>query len=947
MFDNLKEKSLGYRPIPFWSWNDKLDPEELRRQIRWMNDNGMGGFFMHAREGLRTEYLSEEWMECIDACCDEAKKLGMDAWGYDENGYPSGFVGGKLLEIEENCDMYILYKIGEFDKDATVSYRLDTEKLIRVNDKVDGVEEYLNLYLKRSANSVDILNPDVVRQFIDETHEVYKAHFGGTFPATFKGFFTDEPQYYRYDTPYTPMVKAYFEKEFGGDIWDEIGLLFVEKEGYRKFRYHYWKAMQHLMLEAFGKQIYDWCDENGVELTGHYVEEISMGWQIMCCGGIMPFYEYEHIPGVDWLGSFTDNELGPKQVSSLTAQMGKKQTLTECFGCCGWDITPGQLRRVAGFLYANGVNLMCQHLVPYTESGAKKRDHPAHFSPVNPWVKENFKDFNDYFTRLGFILGEGKEPVNVAMIHPIRSAYFDYKRETEDTGFDITPLEVELRNACRELSKRGISYHFLDETLMEKHGFVDGDKIGCGQCEYEYLVLPAMYTMGVKMEEYLRTYIANGGKVLLLGETPSYLEGEPFVYSYLTSNCTIGEIEMAQPYRVANTQTELYGTYREFEGKKILFLQNASVDKSYTQEFLFTDGTKSFVAFDPITFETKKLPLTITLKEEESIILVLSEEEVAMKEMVSENALYFKDAEVSFDTNFMTVDMARYSKDGVTFSEPILCRKLFYHLLEERYTGDLYLEYDFEVRKLPEQIALLAEKKPADEIMINGHSFVFTESCEDEPALYKADITAYVKEGKNTYRIKTDWYQNENVYRAMFGEGVTHALMNCIVYDNDVEAIYLAGKFGVYSDKEYVELGREVLLGHDFYIGEVPTRVSELTTDGFTFFRGEITLKQKLTPQQCEGLLKIEGRYTMAEVKVNDKDAGVLYFGKRVDVSPYVTDDDNEIEVTFWIGNRNMLGPFHCDHPETYMSPGIFALCNLPNAEDGSVQYRLHRFYKK
>ena len=71
----LVDIPLDYYPIPFWSWNDELEPEELRRQIRWMKDNGIGGFFMHARGGLKTQYMSEEWMSCIDACCDEAEKL--------------------------------------------------------------------------------------------------------------------------------------------------------------------------------------------------------------------------------------------------------------------------------------------------------------------------------------------------------------------------------------------------------------------------------------------------------------------------------------------------------------------------------------------------------------------------------------------------------------------------------------------------------------------------------------------------------------------------------------------------------------------------------------------------------------------------------------------------------------------------------------------------------
>ena len=55
----LTEDKTEYKPIPFWSWNDKLEPEELRRQVCWMRQNGIGGFFMHARSGLKTPYLSE------------------------------------------------------------------------------------------------------------------------------------------------------------------------------------------------------------------------------------------------------------------------------------------------------------------------------------------------------------------------------------------------------------------------------------------------------------------------------------------------------------------------------------------------------------------------------------------------------------------------------------------------------------------------------------------------------------------------------------------------------------------------------------------------------------------------------------------------------------------------------------------------------------------------
>ena len=67
--------SVFCRPVPFWSWNDKLEPDELRRQIGAMQDAGMGGFFMHARGGLETEYLSEDWFRAA-ASCWKTRKTG-------------------------------------------------------------------------------------------------------------------------------------------------------------------------------------------------------------------------------------------------------------------------------------------------------------------------------------------------------------------------------------------------------------------------------------------------------------------------------------------------------------------------------------------------------------------------------------------------------------------------------------------------------------------------------------------------------------------------------------------------------------------------------------------------------------------------------------------------------------------------------------------------------
>ncbi|MHC4253266.1 MAG: hypothetical protein ACYS9X_29450, partial [Planctomycetota bacterium] len=65
--ERFRDPGREFRGAPFWSWNGKLDPKELRRQVRDMKEHGMGGFFMHSRVGLETPYLGPEWMEAVRA----------------------------------------------------------------------------------------------------------------------------------------------------------------------------------------------------------------------------------------------------------------------------------------------------------------------------------------------------------------------------------------------------------------------------------------------------------------------------------------------------------------------------------------------------------------------------------------------------------------------------------------------------------------------------------------------------------------------------------------------------------------------------------------------------------------------------------------------------------------------------------------------------------------
>ena len=83
-----------YRGAPFWSWNGRLETNRLKRQLQVYHDMGIGGATIHVRTGLTTPYLGDEFMDHVKASADEAERMGMLIWLYDEDRWPSGGAGG-------------------------------------------------------------------------------------------------------------------------------------------------------------------------------------------------------------------------------------------------------------------------------------------------------------------------------------------------------------------------------------------------------------------------------------------------------------------------------------------------------------------------------------------------------------------------------------------------------------------------------------------------------------------------------------------------------------------------------------------------------------------------------------------------------------------------------------------------------------------------------------
>jgi hypothetical protein len=559
--DEFRNPSSAYRGKPFWAWNGKLEPDELRRQIRVMRDMGLGGFFMHSRVGLATPYLSDEWFKCIDACVDEADVQNMEAWMYDEDRWPSGAGGGLVtcderfskrdltlmildsaskLKWEKNTLAAFTATVDEFD--ATNVKRVARGKTPKLTKGDSLLVFTVNLAHKsdwyNGQTYLDVLNPDAVKRFMEVTHETYLARCGEEFGKTIPGMFTDEPNYgtaffhpnqagIQGSSPWTDRLPKVFKERYGYDLLAKLPEVFFNVNGtvVTPTRHDYHDCLTHLFVESFSKQLSDWCEENNLLHTGHVLLEQPLAAQANEVGAAMRFYEHMQAPGMDLLMQISREIDTAKQVASVARQFGRKWRLSETYGCTGWDFNFAGHKALGDWQAAMGINLRCQHLSWYTMEGEAKRDYPASISYQSPWWRD-YRTVEDYFARIGVAMTQGVEVRDLLVIHPIESLWMTCVHWPH--GDDTIDIALnELRDA---LLLANIDFDYGDEDILSRHGKVrkgETPTLRVNKAEYKAVVVPPMRTIRKSTLALLKRFQAAGGLVVFAGDVAPHVDALP------------------------------------------------------------------------------------------------------------------------------------------------------------------------------------------------------------------------------------------------------------------------------------------------------------------------------------------------------------------------------------------------------------------------------------
>ncbi len=891
-FKTIKD---SYRPIPFWSWNEKLTLEETRRQIEMMKEKGIGGYFMHARGGLQTEYLSEEWFENIKEGIDCAKELQMSAWVYDENGWPSGFGNGKVngrgLKYQQKYLRMEKDERGEKYSDYTICH-------------LDGY----HFYYEVNPYYVDTLDKEVTRVFIDEIYDPYYARFADSFA----GIFTDEPQVSRNGIPWSFILEEEYRKAYSEELLEDLVSLFLPVGEYKKIRFQFWKLVTDLFTHNYMKQIQDWCRDRNLKFTGHVVLEESLEGQLTSHGACMPNYEFFDMPGMDWLGRNEYSNLAQIQLCSVAHQLGKKEILTETYAMCGHNVSFEELKGILEWQMVRGVNVYCSHLQGYSLRGIRKRDYPPAMYYQQPWWEE-YRIFVDAMARTGMILGEGEINYDTLLIHPQSLAWTMFN-DNDNQG--ISKLQQQLTQVINLLDEKHIQFHLGDETIIERHGSVEGNQLVIGTQKYRHVILLNDEVLFEHTRKLLNQYQENNGELTVIFDT---YNNQSKQMGYNKDEETVIQSALSiLPFNDIINHNKITYTSRNYPDCIVHYFVNT------TQEEIQAYIKRGNQYIDAITGELHDFDGYHTFEPRGSLLVV----ETQKDQSLVEGEWQIED----MTDNALLLDFCDYYFDGVLEEENGYVLNIQNRACNRKKPVSIRQVYKLTADYVPEQLYLGCETPEIYSIFINGQR-VEHKDCGYfmDQSIRRLDISGMLDEGDNILELNTHFWQPDDVYENLEKAMIFESEKNKITYQVEIEPIYIIGDFSVKTEGDYREVERKAAKYRGPFVLSHPKtslQLSHMEQQGYPFFCGTMVLSKNFCFSgwgRYQLVLKKQG-FNVIKVNINHGEEKTLLWGDKIlDITDQLKKGENILQLTLRNNLRNLMGPHHLKEGESYgVGPNAF-----------------------
>ena len=990
-YEQFKNPDSIYRPAPFWIWNEEMDSKETCRQLKEMKEHGFGGGFAHVRLGLISPYLGDEFFKCWGETLKFCKENDIKLYMYDENGWPSGFAGGKVMEAHPETWMnWIRYRIvdakdvdGIANKVKVCKYdeatnTVGTDMTATPSDYLGRFgDKYIVFYRKREGAGswcggypfVDLSNPVVTEEFLKNTYDEYYKRFGDDFGSVVPAVFSDEANVLGVDNDmllYSDVISKKFFEMHGYRIEDNFAAVCENFNGNfdkdpTKVRYDFNCTISQLWIDSFVKPIAKWCEDHGVAWTGHDQEH---SWPQTRGGAFSEqrTYEYRQWPGMDWLlcdalredNAWNDTIL-MDEIRSAANQFNKERTLVEAYGAAGWHSTFKDYKRIGDWLLVHGLNFFAHHLTHYSVIGTRKRDCPQSFDWREPWWGE-LTEHNDYLSRASYLLSQGKQESRILYLNTTTTAYLVPASKQKgminhSKGEDAikNPDMSDFLAVMQAMQDEQWDYDIGDEFSVADNVAFVGNKIKVGAMTYDaVLISDSMKNIRKETAEILKTFAANGGKIIASGNGAEYISGEKCecCLNELKKSWTIvegakgviAELEKTFPKRITSSNGWVRGIAHMRrvldDGREVYFFTNHSMETFATS---ITLKGNSVAVWDLYTGEKhgveykkdgENITFDLDLEWMQSAMFVVNDEaEVCPAKPKATKSVEFSLEDVALEKeNGMILDNISLTVDGKTFPEvyytqaaQTLYKARGFHSdpwldaiqVDSKFIDKVYGEgsgfeasYKVTVKEgaLNGKVYVAIERPDLMKLSVNGNYAEWTgEGHYLDYKMGRIDVTDYIKEGENDFVV---WADTFNVR-------------------DELEMLILEGDFGVEIEND------------KFVICKKPEKLNlgSWLDQKVRFYPNAVnyTFKCKLD-KKPESAKLVMNKYeaSAVSVTVNGNYAGIV--GRDGDdyaeIADWLVEGENTVTLRLCASFRNLFGPFI-----NYMDQTVATWSDFSNAE--------------
>jgi alpha-L-rhamnosidase len=656
----FREPNRDFGILPFWFLNGELDPEEMKYQLGELRAKQMQGVIFHGRYGLEMPYLSDQYLERIKLGVEEANRLGLQSWIYDEMNWPSGTADKRVLkerpdlaqrylefvsfEIDgpwfmcltgedsryldfERSTPVAVFAIAEDGSVRNLTSNLSFEKVVPW-EVPPGHWRLCYIVEKRADYYIDALDPEATQTFIRLGYDPYV----DTVPAdSLVGFYSDEPAMHYYltagDNPIVPWTKDMFrrfQERNGYDLRSRLLDLFIDvSPDAARTRYDYYNTTTEFYSDAYYKQLREWCRDHGLVLTAHLLYEEWIRQMVRVEGNPFRHYENMDVVAVDHLypvigtRESPDQHVAIKLASSAAHHFGSERLICESFGGIFMDATMQRMKWITDWEAVLGVNVINPHGFHYTFEGARKRDWPPSMFYQYPWWSY-YEEFSSYVSRVSEMLTGGRHVAKVAVLWPINAMFASYlpSGHTEDSA----AIEGGLNRLTDSLLRLHHDFDYLDEEVLAGAEVIDG-KLRVANEDFELVLVPPMSHIREATIEILERFAATGGRVLGVQKAPEHgfgatgmsevgarmkelyaAEGASFLEGDVEMGALDGAIRSLIEPDIEISSPEIFVLHRRRDDSDIYFLVNTTFEVQEATVTIHSDAAP--VVWDPTSGDT-------------------------------------------------------------------------------------------------------------------------------------------------------------------------------------------------------------------------------------------------------------------------------------------------------------------------------------------------------